>query len=231
MTPLIVSDSCADLGLRAGVLIFRDLQISPSRRPLKDMVAEQLQECRSQYPSIEVLRSSPELAKFRDILTHVCVGKGRFSPSVENLYRLVLRRGTLPTINNLVDIYNLVSVRTRCSMGAHDLDRITTPVRLQPLSGSEFFIPLGRRELQPVNAGEFGYVDADDRLLCRLDVLQAEFSKVTLDTRNVLMIIEATTAHQPETIQQAHDEVIQWVIRFCGGSVEKPDRETDFRPD
>ena len=83
-------------------------------------------------------------------------------------------------------------------------------------------MPLGRSEPQSVGAGEFGYVDADDRLLCRLDVLQADFSKVTSETRNVLMIIETTTAHRPETIQQARDELIDRVTRHCGGTVEKP---------
>ena len=220
--PLIISDPCADLGLRAEALLFRDLRIGPSSPQLQKLLAQQLQELRLQYPSIEALRNSAELAKFREILDRVVVEQGMFSPSVENLYRLILKRGKLPTINNLVDIYNLVSVRTRCSMGAHDLDRITTPVRLQPLSGSESFVPLGRSEPQSVGAGEFGYVDAAGRLLCRLEVLQADSSKVTSDIRNILMIIETTTAHRPETVQQARDEVIDRVALYCGGIVEKP---------
>ena len=38
--------------------------------------------------------------------------------------RLALRRGDLPLINSLVDAYNLVSVRSLCSLGAHDLDKM-----------------------------------------------------------------------------------------------------------
>src|ERR671922_220908 len=63
--------------------------------------------------------------------------------------------------------------------------------------------PLGRAEPQSVAAGEYGYVDARGRLLCRLDVVQADFSKVTADTVNALLIIEGNPAHPPETLRQS----------------------------
>ena len=53
-----------------------------------------------------------------------------------------------------------------------------------------------------VAVGEYGYVDAKDRVLCRLDVLQADFSKVTAGTVNALLIIEGTTAHSPDLLRQ-----------------------------
>jgi DNA/RNA-binding domain of Phe-tRNA-synthetase-like protein len=49
-----------------------------------------------------------------------------------------------------------------------------------------------------VTPGEYGYVDAADRLLCRLDVRQADFSKVTQRTRNLLLIVEGTAEHEPD---------------------------------
>ncbi|MCI0463567.1 MAG: hypothetical protein L0Z62_42060 [Gemmataceae bacterium] len=114
----------------------------------------------------------------------------------------------------------LVSVRSRCSLGAHDLDRISCPVELRLLTGAESFTPLGGDQPVPVTAGEFGYVDGAGRLRCRLDLLQAEFSKVTSATVNVLLMVEGTAAHDPGTIRGAFDLVIEGVTRHCGGAAE-----------
>src|SRR5262249_11950821 len=132
----------------------------------------------------------------------------------------VLKRGDLPRINSLVDAYNLVSVRTLCSLGAHDLDRFAPPATLRLLTGSESFTPLGGDKPVSVTPGEFGYVDAMNHVLCRLDVLQAEFSKVTMQTVNALLIVEATARHAPGLMQRARDDAIELITRHCGGTVE-----------
>jgi DNA/RNA-binding domain of Phe-tRNA-synthetase-like protein len=63
-------------------------------------------------------------------------------------------------------------------------------------------------------------VDAAKRVLCRLDLLQAEFSKVTAGTVNVLLIVEGTATHPGETLRQAVADVIKAVTRYCGGTAE-----------
>ena len=105
-------------------------------------------------------------------------------------------------------------------MGAHDLDRIAVPVSLRLLTGRETFTALGQDRAVPVAAGEFGYVDAANRVLCWLDVLQAEFSKVTAATVNALLIIEGTAAHSVETLEQACAAAIGVITRHCGGTAE-----------
>ena len=72
----------------------------------------------------------------------------------------------------------------------------------------------------PVVPGEYGYVDAADRVLCRLDILQADFSKVTTATTNVLLIVEGTAEHAPETLRQVVADVTERVLRHCGGTAE-----------
>ena len=71
-----------------------------------------------------------------------------------------------------------------------------------------------------MTAGEFGYVDAARRVLCRLDLLQADFSKVTHATRNALLIIEGTAEHAVEVLQAAFADAIEIITRHCGGTAE-----------
>ncbi len=175
---------------------------------------------RADYADTTAVRSTPEVVSFQQLLRKVGVNPRRELPSVERLLATALKRGDLPAINTLVDAYNLLSVRSRCSLGAHDLDRITLPVTLRLLAGRETFTPLGQCHSQAVTVGEYGYVDAQDRMLCRLDLLQAEFSKVTTVTTNVLLIIEGTTAHSPETLRRTFAEALELLPRYCGGTAE-----------
>jgi DNA/RNA-binding domain of Phe-tRNA-synthetase-like protein len=216
----VVAEDCVRLGLRAGAIIFRNLHVTAADPALRSEIAREVQAIAARFSTPAAVRSSPEAAPFQELLRRVGVNPRREQPSVERLLSFALKRGGLPAVNSLVDAYNLVSVRTFCSLGAHDLDRIALPVTLRLLTGRESFTPLGGEADSPVAPGEYGYVDAGNRVLCRLDILQAEFSKVTTDTVNVLLIVEGTAAHPPEVLRQTCADVVEMVTRHCDGQAE-----------
>jgi DNA/RNA-binding domain of Phe-tRNA-synthetase-like protein len=216
----MISDACIELGLRAGAIAFRNVRIGARPPELTAAIAAEVQTFRSRYASAAEIGTVPEVTWFRRLLEKVGVNTRRELPSLERLLAFALKRGDLPAINSLVDAYNLVSVRSGCSLGAHDLDRILMPVSLRLLTGQETLTPLGKNVPASVTAGEYAYVDAAGRVLCRLDVLQAEFSKVTRETANVLLIVEATAEHPPETLRQAMADSIEIITRHCGGTAE-----------
>jgi DNA/RNA-binding domain of Phe-tRNA-synthetase-like protein len=215
-----VADECLALGLRAGALACRNLQVTPANPTLRTEIAREAERIRERFASPAAVRSDPAVVAFQAILRNVRINPRKDQPSLERLLLSALKRGDLPAINSLVDAYNLISVRSGLSLGAHDLDRIRLPVSLRLLTGAESFTPLGRDVPVPVVAGEFGYVDAAGRVLCRLDVLQAEFSKVTTATTNALLIIEGTADHPPDAFRTAFAEVQELITRHCGGTAE-----------
>ena len=216
----LVSDDCLRLGLRVGAIIFRNVHLVSTDPALRWEIAQEVQAIRSRFADAAAVRSTPEVVRFQEILRRAGVNPRREQPSVERLLAGALKRGDLPAINSLVDAYNLISVRSCCSLGAHDLDRIALPVSLRLLTGSETFTPLGREAPVLVVAGEYAYVDAQNRVLCRLDILQADFSKVTTATTNVLLIVEGTAEHPADVLRQAIADVVQTVTRYCGGTAE-----------
>jgi DNA/RNA-binding domain of Phe-tRNA-synthetase-like protein len=216
----IVDDACYALGLRAGALVFRDIHVTAASAELRREIAEEIVRIRARFLEPKAVRSLPEVEHFREILRQVGVNPKKDQPSLERLLTFALKWGDLPGINSLVDAYNLVSIRWYCSLGAHDLDKIALPVVVRPLTGKETFIPLNGTTPAAVVPGEFGYVDAQDRVLCRLDILQAEFSKVTNATVNALLIVEATAGHSLESLQKAYADAVDVVARYCGGRAE-----------
>jgi DNA/RNA-binding domain of Phe-tRNA-synthetase-like protein len=215
-----VAEECIHLGLRAGAIVFRNVRVTASGPNQRAEITREATGVRARFANAKAVRREPLVASFQAILRQVGANSSTVRPSVERLLTYALKRGDLPPISNLVDAYNLVSIRSECSLGAHDLDRIALPVSLRLMNGSESFTPLGSDQQIPVTAGEFGYVDAANRLLCRLDTLQADFSKVTEATVNALVIVEGTVAHSPQILRKAFDDVIELVTRHCGGAAE-----------
>jgi DNA/RNA-binding domain of Phe-tRNA-synthetase-like protein len=215
-----VAQECIELGLRAGAIVFRGVRVGPAGPELRAEIAREAEGIRSRFDGPAAIRAGAEVRPFHDLLRKAGANPRRDQNSVERLLTFAYKKGDLPAINALVDAYNLVSLRRGLSLGAHDLDCITPPVTLRLLTGAEPFRPLGGGEPAAANPGEFGYVDDQGRLLCRLDVLQADFSKVTEATRNAILIVEGTAAHDPEFLRRTVKEVTAAVTRYCGGTAE-----------
>ena len=220
MYTFLVSQDCLDLGLRAGVFVLEDVQIEAASAELRAEIDAEIEKIRSQFASLAEIRSIAELVRLYEILRAVGVKPRSHPPSTQKLIDSAWKRGMLPAVNDLVDAYNLASLRTRCSLGAHDLDRLAAPVELRLFRGDESFRPLGSSEVAQVNAGEFGYVDAENRVICRLDSLQADFSKVTADTTRALLIVESTTAHDTERLEKNFAATRALLDRFCSAKAQ-----------
>ena len=221
MTSFDVAPQCHALGLRAGAILFRDLRVSPASASLREAIDDAAQRVHDSFTDRRSIRSHPGLQRIREILKTIGSDPRRHPPSTEKLLQYARTRCTLPAINNLVDCYNLISLQSLCSLGAHDLDRVSLPVRLQQFTSEQTFVPLGNPEPQTVLCGEFGYVDQQERVLCRLDSLQADFSKVTADTRSVILIVEATDTTSSAALTQLLQRAADDVQKHCGGTVEQ----------
>lgn len=143
------------------------------------------------------------------------IGLRQGRPSVERFRSGMLKGRRLPEINTVVDLYNLESIEHMMCMGAHDLDIIAAPVALRLTRGDESFTPLGGKP-EPVRQGEFAYVDSQNRVICRLDAVQADFSKVTDQTRRALFIIEGHPAASEDEVRKAVEAVAHALTSTTG---------------
>src|SRR5579871_2572185 len=156
----VVTRDCIQLGLRAGAIIFRGVRVGPAPAELRAEAVRGVREIRQVFAGLAEARSGVGVTALQALHRRVGVKPRREQSSVERLLGLAIKRGELPAINSLVDAYNLVSLRSRCSLGAHDLDAIALPVTLRLLTGRESFTPLGETTPVAVTPGEYGYVDA-----------------------------------------------------------------------
>jgi DNA/RNA-binding domain of Phe-tRNA-synthetase-like protein len=211
-----IDAAVARLGVRGAYLAMGGLSNRESDPAFAALRGQVLAEVRTGLTP-EGLRDDPVLAGFRRLHSAVGVSSRKNVAAPENLLRQLLRTGELPRVNLLVDIYNLVSVRTRLALGAHDLAHASGDLRLRLTDGTERFVPLGAPEPKTVAAGEYAYVDEDNEVLCRLEVRQVEKSKVGLDATECFYIVQGNEATGDGLLRAAAEELIALTTRFCGG--------------
>lgn len=148
------------------------------------------------------LAAEPAVAGYREL--HRQLGKSgrQFLPSQESLFKQIFKRGAWRAIDPLVDAYSLVSLRTRVSIGAHDLAQLRLPVCLDVTVGGEQLLAIGEAEPLTLTAGEYCYRDAAGQVLGRMECRQAEATKVTAATREILFILQGHAQLSGDTLRE-----------------------------
>jgi DNA/RNA-binding domain of Phe-tRNA-synthetase-like protein len=110
----------------------------------------------------------PHIAAWRDAYRAFGAKAQRTPCSAEALLKRVVDRAGLPAINQLVDLYNAVSVEFLLPVGGEDLARIAGASRLTIATGAEPFDTLrsGEPIVENPAAGEVVWID-DEGVTCR----------------------------------------------------------------
>lgn len=202
--------------MRSAYAVLTDLDnctAQPGLQAWRDEVAERLR----QTLHAGFVEADPILRGFRDLHDAVKRSNKRFVASAEALIALFQRKSVIPSINPVVDIYNLVSLETRLSLGGHDLAQLQGGVTLRLTRGGERFVPLGSAAAEPIQPGEYCYFDDTGEVLCRLEHRQCERTKVSEQTRGCFLIVQGNSATPGSMIEAALHRVVTRTLQFCGG--------------
>ena len=129
--------------------------------------------------------SIPQIAAMRSAYKVLGKDPSRYRGSAEALLRRVLSGKGLYRVNNVVDINNLISLKSLFPAGSYDLGNVTPPIELRIGAAGESYKGIGKDEINienlPVFAdvnGTFGSPTSD-----------SERAMIRLESSNVLMVI------------------------------------------
>ena len=139
----------------------------------------------------------------------------RYRPSAEALRRRILRELPLYRINTLVDLINLVSIRSGYSIGGFDADKIEGSLTLGVGREGELYHGIGRGELNiaglPVYrdlVGGIGTPTSDE-----------ERTKITEETTNLLIIINGYSGFKG--LDEAGEYAMNLLRRYASAENEE----------
>ena len=213
---LQVSPELRQLGLATAVVVARGVDNSrnpPELMAYRRAVGRQL----GAYWKNRSLSTHPALQEYERV--HRLFGVAAEPAAPEKILRYIRRHQDFTIAGAVVDSYNIVSAKTLLSIGAHDLAKLRTPVTLRPVEPDDVFIPL--EETSPRSCvGEYAYVEPDHRVICRMEVLQGDHSKVDSGSRDIVFFLQGNAALSSQELLAGSWLLVELIETFCGGKAE-----------
>ena len=150
------------------------------------------------------LSQIPSLAAWRGAFRQFGVDPTQYRCAAEALLRRLTKKGGIPSINTLVDLGNLVSIRYVLPVALFDLRAVSGTLTVRFASGSEHYTTLGDAEIEHPEPGEVVFTDDDESVHARRWCYrQSEQSAVRADTTAVLVTVEAHHATARADVEAA----------------------------
>ena len=206
-------------GLHAIVTYIRDMKIAPQNSELETFKTQVFAETQKKW-NIDDLKDNQIFRSYRDFFWKVKVDPTKTRPASEALVRRILRGNPLPTINTLVDAYNLASVTTTIPFGAFDADKMRgIPIMREARSGEDF-LGIGMDKPLQLSGGE-AVIQDDERLVAVYPYRDADYSKVTTSTRNLMLLTCGVPGIGVVELEKAEAVCVGYIARFCGGALSR----------
>jgi DNA/RNA-binding domain of Phe-tRNA-synthetase-like protein len=167
------------------------------------------------------LSDLPAVAAWRRAFTRFGVKPTQYRSAVEALLRRLTKQGDIPSINTLVDIGNLISIRYTLPVAVFDRRAMRGAVTVHFAVGSETFTELGAEDAVHPELGEVVFSDEDKKVLARRWCWrQSAESAARDDTTDALITFEAQHENSRREVEQAGAELLELLRQYAGGQFE-----------
>lgn len=201
-----IKEACPEIHL---AVLSCEVLNPPTSAELWNEMEKETEKIRSTF-KIEDIKNRTAIAATRKIYKTLGKDPNRYRPSAEALCRRIVREIPVYKVNTLVDIINIVSIKSGFSIGGFDADKIQGDLQLNVGTSNDEFEAIGRGLLNveglPLyrdNTGGIGTPTSDN-----------ERTKITDETTNLLMIINSY--NDIEGLQEAVEHSISLLTSFAG---------------
>ncbi len=177
--------------------------------------------------------SNPVIRVWREAFQMFKTKKGARS-SIEALLKRVQNGNPVSSINPLVDLYNIISLKYALPCGGEDIDAFVGDLYLTKADGSEHFVALGSDEETPPYPGEIVYKDQAGAVCRCWNWREAKRTMLTEGTKNAFLCIEVVDGTRSADLSSALHELAASVEENLGGAccvaiLDRDNREISIR--
>jgi DNA/RNA-binding domain of Phe-tRNA-synthetase-like protein len=213
---------CSFPAFRRGVVVATDVNNSRTNQE----VARLLSDAVSRIPEIPSIQEQTRVDVWNAVYRKLGIDPSKTSPSISFLLNQIRRGKTIRSINTLVDLLNLISVRWAIPCGGDDIAALEGgDLRLGFARGDETFAPIFKPASveRPLPREVIYYTPQTRRVLCRRWTWRnSDFSKLTTETRKVVINLDFMIPPVSEMdADLAMTEMSKYIKDFCGGQVKK----------
>jgi len=164
----------------------------------------------SRHYVLESLSDVPEIKAVRN--TYKALGKepSRYRGSAEALLRRIVQGKGMYKVNNIVDINNLVSVKTVHPVGSYDLGKLSGQIFFRVGTAGEAYKGIGK---EMINVAELP-VFADQEGVYGSPTSDSERAMITESTKEILLVIISFSGDN--NLQHNLTEAVGFLEKFAG---------------
>lgn len=161
------------------------------------------------------------LAAWRGAFRSFGVDPTQIRSACEALLRRLTKQGDIPSINALVDIGNLVSIRYALPVAMVDTRALTGEITVCFADGTEKFTNLGQEEVTHPDPGEVIFVDNAGLVFARRWCWrQSDQSAARESTTDLLVTVEAQHEGGQNDVEAALKDIVELLEQYTGGTLE-----------
>jgi DNA/RNA-binding domain of Phe-tRNA-synthetase-like protein len=201
-----------------GVVIAYDVKNTASPSRLVEMLRSAEVSVRDRL-EIEEITAHPRISSWREAFRKGGIKPSEFRASIEAMSRRALRNQNLPSINTLVDIGNILSLRHLLPVGVHAIDGISHDLSLCRASGKEDFVPFGSEKVEHPEPGEIIFTEGKTVLTRRWSWRQANHTLTHPTTTAVEFNVDGLPPVTESEIDDICHELMELVMQFSGGQM------------
>ncbi len=202
-----------------GMIVAHGLQNSASSPALLDLYRAEQQATLARIGDTP-LSQIESLAVWRTVFRSFGVDPTQIRSACEALMRRLTKQGDIPSINMLVDIGNLVSIRYGLPVAIVDTRSMTGGITVRFADGSERFTNLGQSEITHPDPGEVIFTDDAGLVFARRWCWrQSDQSAARADTTDILVTVEAQHANGYRDVEAAINDLTLLLKEHVGATI------------
>ncbi len=200
-----------------GVILANRVQNGPTSPALLE---EYMNEQAATLARIDVPPSEvPSLSAWRGAFRRFGVNPTKYRSASEALLRRLTKKGDIPSINTLVDIGNLVSIRYALPVAMFDVRDVVDGMTVCFADGDERFTELGNDSVIHPEQGEVVFTDATDMVVARRWCWrQSAESASRADTTDLIVTVESQHPGGRHDVEAAVADLELILSQFTGAS-------------
>ena len=161
------------------------------------------------------LSEIPSLAAWRRTFSAFGVKPTQYRNAAESLLRRLTKQGTIPSINPLVDLANLVSIRYALPVAVFDQRMVTGTTEVRFAVGDEHFTDLGGETPSHPEPGEVVFVDDAGLVSARRWCWrQSDQSAARAGTLEALITVEGHHPDAEQDVTRATEDLLHLLSTY-----------------
>ena len=196
-----------------GAVVIKGVNNQGTNPEINNLLEEALEQTREKFGDIKP-KEHPDILPYREAFRTLGFNPNKFPCSVEALSSRIARGGSLPDINPVVNLVNMISLKYTLPMGAHDLDAAEDDIVVRFSRDGDLFVPFGETETEKPDPDELVYARGNSVKTRKWIWRQSDQGKVTGDSANIFIPIDGFSDHNLEKVIAAGREIAAAINTF-----------------